>query len=76
MKKRVYTNKDMEAHKTKVHEYGEYYNLYPCDESGIMGGDAEEIKEHIRNHRDYRTRRSRKKQEEVIRKLEYIQWRY
>ena len=49
----------MEAHKTKVHEYGEYYNLYPCSECEFMGGDAEEIKEHIRNHRDYRTIRSK-----------------
>ena len=24
--KLVYTNEDMEAHKTKVHDYGEYYN--------------------------------------------------
>ena len=51
----------MEAYKTKVHEYGEYYNLYPCSECGFIGGDAEEIKEHIRNHRDYRTRRSKPK---------------
>ena len=25
--KLFYTNEDMEAHKTRVHEYGEYYNL-------------------------------------------------
>ena len=57
--KLVYTYKDMEAHETKVHEYGDYYKLYPCGECGFMGSDADEIKDHIGNHRDYRTRRSR-----------------
>ena len=54
--KLFYNNADAKAHKTRVHEYGEFYNLYPCKECGFMGGDATEIEEHSRNHRQYRTK--------------------
>ena len=55
--KLFYNNADVKAHNIKVHEYGEYYNLYPCGDCGFMGGDATEIEEHSRNHRIYRTKR-------------------
>ena len=57
--KLFYNNADAKAHKTRVHEYGEFYNLYPCKECGFMGGDATEIEEHSRNHRQYKTKLSK-----------------
>ena len=52
-----YNNAYVKAHNIKVHEYKEYYNLYPCKDCGFMGGDATEIEEHSRNHRKYWTKK-------------------
>ena len=37
----------LEQHKEHVHEYGEMYELYPCDECGIRGTDVTSIRKHI-----------------------------
>ena len=54
--KLFYDNADVKAHNIKVHEYGEYYNLYKCGDCGFMGGEPTEIEEQL-NHRIYRTKR-------------------
>lgn len=45
-----------------MHDFGEYFNLYPCDECGFRAGDVKESLEHRKNHRNVgeerRTRRS------------------
>ena len=64
--KLFYNNADVKAHNIKVHEYGEYYNLYPCEDCGFMGGDATEIEEHSRNHRKYQTKNSQSKHRKVL----------
>ena len=33
--------------KTRVHEYGEQFALYPCEECGFRGTDVRELKNHI-----------------------------
>ena len=51
--KYFYTDNDQNNHAEQVHEYGEYYNIYPCDMCGIMGSDVEEIETHKMNHDSY-----------------------
>ena len=57
-----YNETDSENHRSRVHDFGEYFNLYPCDECGFRAGDVKESLEHRKNHRNVgeerRTRRS------------------
>ena len=56
--KLFFNNADVKSLNINVHEYKEYYNLYPCEDCGFMGGDATEIEEHSRNHRKANTEKS------------------
>ena len=47
-----YSENNVETHVTRVHTYGEYLNLYPCEECGFQGG---KIKEHQQNHTAFGT---------------------
>ena len=33
-----------------MHDFGEYFNIFPCDECGFMAGDIKESLEHRANH--------------------------
>ena len=45
---KVFANElDLKNHKTRVHEYGEQFALYPCEECGFRGTDVRELKNHI-----------------------------
>ena len=44
-----YNESDAKHHNTRVHEYGESCNLYPCELCGFAGGDVNDIEEHIEN---------------------------
>ena len=42
---------DVANHELRVHEYGETFDLYPCEECGFRGTDLMEIRKHIKiNH--------------------------
>ena len=49
--KLFYHESDAKHHNVRVHEYGEPYNLYPCELCGFSGSDVIEIEEHIKNHK-------------------------
>ena len=38
---------DLANHVERVHEYGEIFEIYPCEECGFRGTDLREIKSHI-----------------------------
>jgi uncharacterized C2H2 Zn-finger protein len=38
---------DLFNHETRVHEYGETFDIYPCEECGFRGTDLGAIKTHI-----------------------------
>ena len=38
---------DVQNHMTRVHEYGEQFALYPCEECGFRATDLMEIRQHI-----------------------------
>ena len=39
---------DLKKHKERVHEYGEIFDLYPCEECGFRGTDVLSIQAHIK----------------------------
>ena len=47
----LYSEADVEMHVTRVHKFGEYWNLFPCEECGFNGSNVIEIKEHQQNHK-------------------------
>ena len=49
--KLFYYEADIETHTTRVHEFGEYWNPYPCEECGFNGSNVIENKEHQQNHK-------------------------
>ena len=40
---------DLLYHKERVHEYGEFCELYPCDECGIQCDEVHDLKTHKEN---------------------------
>ena len=48
--KRFENESDRNHHQIRNHKYGEYCNLYPCDNCGFSGGDIDEINHHIENY--------------------------
>ena len=39
---------DVKNHIERVHEYGELFQLYPCEECGMRASDLNEIRQHIK----------------------------
>ena len=39
---------DAANHELRVHDYGETFDLYPCEECGFRGTDVNEIRNHIK----------------------------
>jgi uncharacterized C2H2 Zn-finger protein len=50
-----YNNSDVDIHTSRVHRYGEYCTMYPCEECGFRGDDVRDIEEHRQNHKDVGT---------------------
>ena len=50
-----YSKKNVETHVTRVHKYGKYLKLYPCEECGFQGGAVNKIEEHQQNHKAFGT---------------------
>ena len=45
---------DLANHKERVHEYGENYEIYPCEDCGYRGDDIVSIRTHIdTNHKNF-----------------------
>ena len=42
----------MTLHKERVHEYGENFELYPCEECGFRSGNILLLKEHIKEEHE------------------------
>ena len=38
---------DLKQHKERVHEYGEVYELYPCEDFGFRGTDVSSLRKYI-----------------------------
>ena len=49
-KKKFENELDVLNHMERVHEYGESFRLYPCDQCGFRAGDKRELDQHICEH--------------------------
>ena len=41
---------DLKQHKERVHEYGEIFDLYPCEDCGFRGTYVLSIRAHTKEH--------------------------
>ena len=47
-----YNETDYEIHRSRVYDFGVYFNIYPCEDCGFRAEDVKESLEHTENHRE------------------------